>query len=127
MSQSETLRARMAHIYDPTNMRLFLWKGALAQYHLQPLTGTGSGTTLYLARQYRAPEVQGTITQHAHDDYLARLLSVGVIGAALRGIFLLVHLGSGLAGLRRIVVEQIRPGTPGLSNDLALTIGALSA
>jgi O-antigen ligase len=126
MSQSSTLQARMAKIYDPSNMRVFLWRGAFEQYHLQPLTGTGSGTTLYLARQFRAPEVQND-PQHAHDDYLELLAEYGVIGAALGGIFLLVHLWSGLAGLKKIVGEQIRPGTPGLSNDLAVTIGALSA
>jgi O-antigen ligase len=126
MSQSASLSERMAKIYDPTNMRVFIWRGALEQYHLQPVTGTGSGTTLYLARQFRAPEVQND-PQHAHDDYLELLAEYGVIGAALAGVFLLVHLGSGLAGVRRIVIEQIRPGTPGSSNDLALTIGALSA
>ena len=126
MSQSATLSDRMAKIYDPTNMRIFIWRGMLAQYHLQPVTGTGSGTTLYLARQFRAPEVQND-PQHAHDDYLELLAEYGAIGAALAGVFLLVHLGSGLAGLRRIVIEQIRPGTPASSNDLALTIGALSA
>jgi O-antigen ligase len=126
MSQSESLSNRMAKIYDPTNMRVFIWRGAFAQYHLQPLTGTGSGTMLYLARQFRAPEVQND-PQHAHDDYLELLAEYGEIGAALAGVFILVHLGSGLAGLRRIVLEQIRPGTPGLSNDLALAIGALSA
>ncbi|HEY3900163.1 MAG TPA: O-antigen ligase family protein [Chthoniobacter sp.] len=126
MSQSDSIRDRMAKIYDPTNMRVFIWKGELEQYHLQPLTGTGSGTTLYLARQFRAPEVQND-PQHAHDDYLELLAEYGLIGAALVGLFLLVHVVSGLAGLRRIVIEQIRQGTPSSSNDLALTVGALSA
>jgi len=126
MSQSDYLRGRMALIYDPTNMRIYLWKGALAQHQLQPLTGTGSGTTLYLARQYRAIEVQND-PQHAHDDYLELLAEYGAIGATLCGIFLLVHLWSGLAGVRRIVAEQILPGTPSLNHDLALGVGALSA
>jgi O-antigen ligase len=126
MSQSDNLRERMAQIYDPTNMRLLMWKGAVQQYHLQPVIGTGSGTTFYLARQFRSREVQND-PQHDHDDYLELLAEYGIVGAVLFGLFLLVHLWSGLVGIRRIVAGQIFPGTPPLSHDLAITVGALSA
>jgi tetratricopeptide (TPR) repeat protein len=103
-----------------------MWKGALEQFHLQPFMGTGSGTLLYFARQFRSPQVQND-PMHAHEDYLELLAEYGIIGAALCGVFLLVHWWSGLAGLRRIVARQILPGTPSLSHDLALVVGALSA
>ncbi|EDY20278.1 O-antigen polymerase [Chthoniobacter flavus Ellin428] len=126
MSQSETLHARLGQIYEPHNPRLLLWQAALKQFHLNPTFGTGSGTYLYYGRQFRFPVVQND-PMHAHDDYLELLAEYGVIGAALGGLFLLVHLVSGMAGLRKIVHEQISPGAPRLSHDLALIIGALSA
>jgi O-antigen ligase len=126
MSQSESINERLSHIYDPSNMRVYLWKGALQQFHLRPLIGTGSGTTLYFSRQFRAPQVQND-PMHAHDDYLELVSEYGIVGAALCGIFLLVHGGSGLVGVRKIVREQIPPGAPGVSNDLAMTVGALAA
>ncbi len=126
MSQSDTLRTRLAQVYDPTNMRFHLWKAALMQYHLQPVTGTGSGTYLYYGRQFRDVSVQND-PMHAHDDYLELLAEYGLVGAVLCGIFVLVHLCSGLSGLRRIGGEQIPPDAPGRSHELALVIGSLSA
>lgn len=126
MSQSVILQARLGQIYDPTNPRLLLWKAALTQYHLQPLVGTGSGTYLFYGRQFRSSLVQDDPI-HTHNDYLELLAEYGLVGAVLCGLFLFVHLGSGLRGLRRIVLEQMEPGAPRVSNDLALCIGALSA
>lgn len=126
MSQSTTLHIRLGQVYDPTNLRLLMWKAAMMQYHLSPITGTGSGTYLFYGRQFRLPLVQDD-PMHVHNDYLELLAEYGLVGAVLCGLFLVVHLGSGMAGLRRIVREQILPGTPRLSNDLALCIGSLSA
>ena len=126
MSQSETLHGRLAQIYDPTNMRFYLWKAALQQYHLQPLTGTGSGTYLYYGRQFRSPMVQND-PMHAHNDYLELLAEYGLAGAVLCAGFLIVHFSSGLFGMRRIVIERLRLGELEPSQDLALIIGALSA
>ncbi|MDR3406690.1 MAG: O-antigen ligase family protein [Chthoniobacter sp.] len=126
MTQSETIHARLLQIYDPTNMRPMMWKAAMMQYHLEPITGTGSGTYLFYGRQFRSPLVQND-PMHVHNDYLELLAEYGLIGAVLCGLFVLVHLVSGMAGMKRIIVEQIRPDTPRLSHDLALIIGALSA
>lgn len=126
MSQSTTLHTRLGQVYDPTNLRLLMWKAAMMQYHLSPITGTGSGTYLFYGRQFRLPMVQDD-PMHVHNDYLELLAEYGLVGAVLCGLLLLVHFGSGMVGLRRIVREQIQPGSPRLSNDLALCIGALSA
>jgi hypothetical protein len=126
MSQSTSIQSRLGQVYDPSNLRLFMWKAAMTQYHLSPVTGTGSGTYLFYGRQFRSPMVQND-PMHVHNDYLELLAEYGLVGAVLVGLFLGAHLGSGMAGLRRIVREQIQPGTPRLSNDLALCIGALSA
>jgi len=126
MSQSVTLHARLGQIYEPHNPRLLLWQAALKQFHLNPISGTGSGTYLYYGRQFRFPMVQNDPV-HVHDDYLELLAEYGVIGAALGGLFLIVHLVSGMASLWKIAREQIPPGAPRLSHDLALLIGAFSA
>ena len=126
MSQSDTLRTRLAHVYDTNDIRFHLWKAALMQYHLQPVTGTGSGTYLYYGRHFRDVPVQND-PMHAHNDYLELLAEYGLVGAVLCGLFVLVHLGSGLSGLRRIGAEQIPPDAPGRSHELALVIGSLSA
>ncbi len=126
MSQSTTLHTRLEQVYDPTNLRLLMWKAAMMQYHLSPITGTGSGTYLFYGRQFRLPLVQDD-PMHVHNDYLELLAEYGLVGAVLCGLFLVVHLGSGMVGLRRIVREQIQPGMPRLSNDLALCVGSLSA
>lgn len=126
MSQSETLHARLDQVYEPTNLRLLLWQAALRQYHLSPITGTGSGTYLFYGRQFRLSMVQDDPI-HVHNDYLELLAEYGVIGAVLCGFFLVVHLTVGLRGLKRIVREQIPLDAPRLSDDLALNIGALSA
>lgn len=126
MMRSDTLQARLGQVYEPGNMRLQMWQAALQQFDLQPLIGTGSGTYLFYGRQYRAVTVQND-PMHVHNDYLELLAEYGIIGAVLAGGFLLVHLIGGLAGVRRIVDEQLLPGAPPASNELALVIGALSA
>jgi O-antigen ligase len=129
MAQSDTLHARLGQIYDPTNPRLLLWKAALMQYHLEPITGTGSGTYLFYGRQFRFPIVQND-PMHVHNDYLELLAEYGLVGAILCGTFIVIHLVSGMAGLRRIVREQIAaaaPDAPVSSPDVALVIGAFSA
>ncbi len=126
MSRSDSINSRMTKIYDPQNMRMFMWKASLVQFHLEPVTGTGSGTYLYYGRQFRAPSVQND-PMHVHEDYLELLAEYGLVGAVLCGVFVIFHLVSGLVGLRRIVAEQIRLQKPLLNFELALVIGAFSA
>src|SRR5262249_16960356 len=91
MSQTETLVRRLGQVYDPKNPRLELWRAALQQYHLQPVTGTGSGTYLYYGRQFRSFVVQNDPI-YVHNDYLHLLAEYGLIGVAVFGVFLLAHL-----------------------------------
>jgi O-antigen ligase len=125
MSRSNTLSERLAQINDPNNMRPLMWQAALRQYHLSPAIGTGSGTYLYYGREFRAPTVQNDPI-FVHNDYLHILAEYGIIGAALAGVFLLVHIGAGLAGIGRIVRETLLPEWRSSSNELALVIGALT-
>lgn len=125
MTRSATLQSRLSQIYDPTNMRPLMWQAAITQFRLEPWTGTGSGTYLYYGRLFRSASVQND-PMHVHNDYLELLAEYGLIGAGLFSIFALVHVIGGMAGLRKIVDDQMPPGAPALSDELALVIGALS-
>ncbi len=124
MAKSASITTRVETVYDPTNMRLFMWQSALQQFHLSPLIGTGSGTFLYYAREFRSPEVQADPI-FVHNDYLHLLAEYGVIGAALGAAFLVIHLFAGFGGLRKIVNYKLKPEWRSSSNELALTAGAI--
>jgi hypothetical protein len=126
MFESDILKARVGQVYDPSNMRLFLWQAALKQYQLNPIFGTGSGSYLFLGRHFRLPSVQADPV-HVHCDYLELLAEYGIIGAGLGAIFLLTHLGSGFKGVGEIVRTKLRPSWETSSSEVALAIGALSA
>jgi hypothetical protein len=126
ISQSVYLQGRLDTIYDPNNMRLLLWKASLQQTALNPVIGTGSGTYLYYGRQFRSAFVQNDPI-HVHNDYLHMLCEYGAIGLGLTLLFVVIHAATGWMGLRRIVREKMRPAFLSNSNELALTVGGLSA
>jgi O-antigen ligase len=124
-AKSPVLSARMGEINDPKNVRLLLWRAALAQFELNPVWGTGSGTYLYFGRQFRDPTIQNDPI-YVHNDYLQLLAEYGVVGTALGAVFLLVHTGLGLKNIRGLALEELeRPGIAG--TQLGLQIGAVSA
>ncbi|MCE9609818.1 MAG: O-antigen ligase family protein [Chthoniobacter sp.] len=124
MLRSSAISERVETVYDPTNMRLLMWKSALQQFQLSPWVGTGSGTFLFYAREFRDSEVQADPI-FVHNDYLHLLAEYGVIGAVLGAIFLGFHLYSGFRGLRRIVNSKLKQEWRTSSNELALVMGAL--
>jgi len=124
MAKSASISTRVDTVYDPTNMRLLMWQSALQQFHLSPVIGTGSGTFIYYARQFRSPEVQADPI-FVHNDYLHLLAEYGVIGAALGAVFLGLHIFAGSGGLRKIVNSKLKPEWRTSSNELALAMGAI--
>lgn len=124
MVRSAAISERVETVYDPTNMRLLMWESALQQFHLSPATGTGSGTFLYYAREFRSPEVQAD-PMFVHNDYLHLLAEYGVIGAALGAVFLGLHIFAGIGGIRKIVNCKLKMEWRTSSNELALAMGAL--
>ncbi len=126
MLKNDLISQRVNTVYDPQNMRLFMWEAALKQHELQPVIGTGSGTYLYYGRQFRLPQVQND-PMHVHNDYLELLAEYGWIGVALCAAFVLAHLVSGFVGWRALVRDRWRFELSATDNSLALTIGALSA
>jgi O-antigen ligase len=125
MSNSDIIRHRMGQVYEPENMRVYLWQAALKQFRLNPMFGTGSGTYLYFGRMFRAHVVQNDPI-HVHDDYLELLAEYGVAGVVLFAAFLLIHIARGMKAVNRIALEMTR-ALETQSYSLALTLGALSA
>lgn len=126
VKSSHFLSHRAQNTFDVNNMRLDLWKGALRQWALSPVVGTGSATYLYYGRLFRTDRVQEDPI-YTHNDYLQLLAEYGLVGAAGMLLFLGVHLTCGLRnfarlGPRRVALSQLLP-----SNALALNIGALAA
>jgi hypothetical protein len=125
ISKSFSMSDRLAMMYDPKNMRLWMWEAALKQFALSPISGTGSGTYLFYGREFRSPMVQAD-PMHVHCDYLELLSEYGVIGASLGVLFLVVHFFSGYKGIRNIVLRKLKPEWRTSSDELALVVGATS-
>ncbi len=126
MASSTAIEQRLKDVWDKENVRLLLWGAALKQFQTSPVVGTGSGTYLFYGRQFRLAEVQRDPV-HAHNDYLELLAEYGVVGAALVAALIVLHLRSGFRGMRAIVRQRLRPAGRVLSDELALTVGALAA
>ncbi|RYD70134.1 MAG: hypothetical protein EOP84_27200, partial [Verrucomicrobiaceae bacterium] len=126
MSKSVALQQRLDTVYDPQNMRLLLWKASFQQLAINPIFGTGSGTYYYYGRQFRSELVQNDPV-HVHNDYLELLCEYGWVGVGFAFLFLAVHFFYGWRGLWEIIRLKLKPAWCANSNELALTIGALSS
>jgi len=124
--QSDFLRTRAHSVVDPQNVRLDLWRAALAQWQLQPMLGTGSGTYLYYGRHFRTERVQLDPVE-VHNDYLQLLAEYGAVGSVAFLFFLGAHLWHGANAFGKLGPRRIAISARPLSNNLALTIGALGA
>ena len=120
------LAGRAQTIYEPTNMRRDLWHGAVQQWKLAPIFGTGSGTYRYFGRFFRTERVQRDPV-YVHNDYLHLLAEYGAVGAAGMALFLGVHLGGGMRSFTRLGPKRVALSHRISSNALALNIGAIAA
>ncbi|CAN5751936.1 hypothetical protein BH20VER1_BH20VER1_07410 [soil metagenome] len=126
VQKSDFLSGRAQNTFETTNMRVDLWKGALQQWQLNPVFGTGTGTYLFYGRLFRTERVQHDPI-YVHNDYLHLLAEYGLVGAAGMAAFLLVHLGRGWQSFRRLGPKRVAVSPRLGSNALALNIGALAA
>jgi len=126
MRKSADLERRLGQVWDPSNMRLYMWEAALKAYELNPITGVGSGTYLYYGRHFRSHTVQND-PQHVHNDYLELLTEYGWLGCALFSTFFIAHLAAGFLGVVGVVRSRLRPMHATRSNELALLVGTLAA
>jgi len=124
--RNDVLKERSQQIFDVNNMRVDLWKAAIRQWKLEPLTGTGSGSYRYYGRQFRG--AYGPVDPiYVHNDYLHLLAEYGIIGAALFLVFLGAHLRNSFVNFRSLGLHRMERSTRFFSNAMALQIGALCA
>jgi hypothetical protein len=126
VSKSPFLSGRAQSTFETSNMRVDLWKGALEQWKLQPIVGTGSGTFMYYSRLFRTDRVQKDPI-YTHNDYLNLLAEYGILSAAGLALFLGFHLRHGLQNFARLGPKRVSVSQRVLSNALALNVGALAA
>ena len=126
ISHNSSLDERFRKIAAVDIGRVELWRAAIAQWKLQPLIGTGSGTYLYYGRQFRAETMQSDPVL-VHDEYLQLLCEYGLVGLIAFGFFLAAHLHRGWRNFARLGPHRVSADGSLLGNRLALTIGALSA
>lgn len=126
IQKNDYLSGRAQAIFETTNMRVHLWKGAIEQWKLQPYIGTGSGTYLYYGRQFRTEDVQADPI-YVHNDYLQLLAEYGLMGMALFLVFLGAHLRNGWRNFQRLGFKRVAISSRILSNGMALQLGALAA
>ncbi|MGI8890637.1 MAG: O-antigen ligase family protein [Chthoniobacterales bacterium] len=124
--KSGHLTDRAHQVIDTENIRLDLWRAAIAQWKLQPVLGTGSGTYLFYGRHFRSERVQLDPVE-VHNDYLHLLAEYGVVGGLAFLLFLGAHLWRGMRGFQRLGPWRVGHSGRLLSNNLALNIGALGA
>jgi tetratricopeptide (TPR) repeat protein len=122
--RNEYLRSRTETIYEPENIRMRLWPGAIKQFARNPVFGTGSRTYLYYGRFFRPSDIARD-PESPHNDYLQLLAEFGIIGAAFFLLFLPTHIWNGLRSFQRLTQRDSSASIT--SNSLALNIGALSA
>ncbi|MDQ6764741.1 MAG: O-antigen ligase family protein [Verrucomicrobiota bacterium] len=126
ISKSPFLANRAQNTFETSNMRIDLWRGALQQWKLAPILGTGSGTYLYYGRFFRTDRVQEDPI-YTHNDYLNFLAEYGIVGAAGMFAFLGVHLWRGSQSFVRLGPKRVAVSQRILSNGLALNVGAIAA
>lgn len=125
----EHLRARETSSPMSDDVRLGIWQAAMTQHLQSPIIGNGSRMFYDGSIQYRsellAPYEKEAL--FAHNEYLQMLTDYGWVGLALLVIFMAVHLGNGFKYMRWFVQYRFLQTGRVSSNNLALTIGTLSA
>ncbi len=124
--KSDYLSGRAQNVIDTQDIRIDLWQAAIAQWKLQPVFGTGSGTYLYYGRHFRSERLQLDPVE-VHNDYLHLLAEYGLLGAAGFFLFLGAHLWRGWEAFQKLGPRRVALSGLPLSNNLALNIGAFGA
>lgn len=123
------LRRRASQHEATADVRVPIWRAALAQHAEQPVTGAGARQFYEGGVKHRQPELPSWLgePEFAHNEYLQALADYGWIGLGLLLLALATHLEHG----RRFVAWFARERFPRegrlISDKLALTVGALAA
>jgi O-antigen ligase/Flp pilus assembly protein TadD len=111
------------------DMRVHIWRAALAQHADSPWIGVGSRMFYEGSITHRdaASSAQTGDALFAHNEYLQTLADYGWAGLALVVLVLITHFLNGMRYLRWFAAEKF-PATGMLgSNSLALVLGGMAA
>lgn len=111
------------------DMRVHIWRAALAQNAESPWIGMGSRMFYEGCITHRDPESSAHMGDalFAHNEYLQTLADYGWAGLVLVLLVVLAHLLNGLRFIRWFITEKF-PATGMLgSNALALALGGIAA
>jgi tetratricopeptide (TPR) repeat protein len=111
------------------DLRVHIWRAALAQHAESPWIGVGARMFYAGGVTHRDPasSPQAGDSLFAHNEYLQTLADYGWIGLALVLLLVVAHLLNGLRFLRWFVAEKFLATGHLSSNTLALTLGGMAA
>ena len=111
------------------DIRVHIWRAALAQHAESPWIGVGARMFYAGGVTHRDPASSPQVgdSLFAHNEYLQTLADYGWIGLALVLLLVVAHLLNGLRFLRWFVAEKFLATGHLSSNTLALTLGGMAA
>jgi tetratricopeptide (TPR) repeat protein len=111
------------------DMRVHIWRAALAQHAESPWIGVGARMFYVGGVTHRDPasSPQAGDSLFAHNEYLQTLADYGWTGLALVLLLMVAHLLNGLRFLRWFAAEKFLATGRLSSNTLALTLGGMAA
>ena len=111
------------------DVRFEVWKAALDQHAMEPVTGKGSRMFYDYCMTLRSEKmpVYHVDPLFAHNEYLQMLADYGWIGLGLIALVVLAHVGHGLRFLRWFVTNKFPHVGMLQSNTLGFATGALGA
>lgn len=118
------VRERFAMLVED-NYRGEVFSFVLRQIQREPWLGTGAGTFMYFARQFReVPLPMDDI--FAHNDWMQLGADFGVPAIVILFFVIIFHVMNGLQGLTRILRQRMTTYSRPQSHAAALIIGSLS-
>lgn len=118
-------------VYDRWNLGLsdtyrdVVYEAGLRQAQISPLLGTGPGSFIYHARQYRTIFNQ-TDDVFAHNDWLQMAADFGFPALALLALVYLWHLGRAASSIAWMFWNMLAGSSSRQSTSLAIQVGAAS-
>ena len=118
------VQGRFQILFDDS-YREGVFEAVLRQFQLAPLGGTGPGTFMYYARQFR--ESQATADDlFAHNDWMQVTADFGFPALALLLVVVILHVSNGWRGLMAVLRSRMSIYTRPQSHSAALLIAALT-
>ncbi|MFH0926817.1 MAG: O-antigen ligase family protein [bacterium] len=74
---------RFSKLNADKEARTTIWQGAVSIVKGNPLLGTGFGTFIQTYKKFKPPELEHSLMDHAHNDWLELITDTGIIGLSI--------------------------------------------